>query len=71
MVENRFYAAILSFFVFGLGQYYNGEGGKAILIAIVEVYYLCNLMLSGSQVYGLLVVTWFYSVIDAYSNAKD
>ena len=47
-------AAILSFFIPGLGQIYNGQVGKGFLIFFT----------------AWLVIPWVIGIIDAYSNAK-
>lgn len=46
-------AAILSFFISGLGQVYNGQVGKGILIFL----------------FGWLIIPWIIGVIDAYRVA--
>jgi len=61
-------AAFLSFFITGLGQFYNGEFWKGItffVIQIVNVFLMCFLV-------GFLTfpLTWLYCVIDAYRSAK-
>jgi TM2 domain-containing membrane protein YozV len=62
--KNPVIAAILSFFIPGLGQVYNGEGflkGLIYLIATLIGYLL--LVLPG-------LVIWLYGIYNAYSTAK-
>lgn len=47
-------AAILSFIVAGLGQFYNGQPGKGIAIFLT----------------AFLVIPWFFGIYDAYATAK-
>ena len=47
-------AAILSFIIGGMGQIYNGQVGKGILI-------LCT---------SWLIIPWIYGIVDAYKTAK-
>lgn len=47
-------AAVLSFFVAGLGQFYNGQAGKGILV-------FCT---------SLLFIPWILGIIDAYQTAE-
>lgn len=52
--RNPALAAILSFIVAGLGQVYNGQIGKGILIFFT----------------AWLIIPWIYGIFDAYSVAK-
>lgn len=47
-------AAILSFVIAGLGQFYNGQPGKGILIFLT----------------GWLIIPWIIGIFDAYATAK-
>jgi len=47
-------AAVLSFIIAGLGQFYNGQVGKGIIIFLTS----------------LLVVPWVIGIFDAYNTAK-
>ena len=61
-------AAVLSFFYCGLGQIYNGEIGKGVLLLVV---YFVSLM-SIFFVVGLITtpILWLYGMFDAYKTAE-
>lgn len=61
-------ALILSFFICGLGQIYNGQFGKGI--AYFVIYLVC--IASIALLIGLLLVLvwWLIGMIDAYVSAK-
>ncbi len=66
--KNPALAAILSFLINGLGQIYNGEVGKGILIMVVQVV---NVLLMGifvGFITGPIVFIW--SIYDAYKTAE-
>ena len=66
--KNPALAAILSLLINGLGQIYNGEVGKGILIMVVQVV---NVLLMGiliGFVTGPIVFIW--SIYDAYKTAE-
>ena len=66
--KNPTLAAILSFLINGLGQIYNGEVGKGILIIVVQIV---NALLMGiliGFVTGPIVFIW--SIYDAYKTAE-
>ncbi|MGZ4908084.1 MAG: zinc-ribbon domain-containing protein [Halobacteriota archaeon] len=58
-------AAVLSFLIIGLGQIYNGQILKGLLMLGVAI--LC-----GITIVGLVVsfIIWLYGVFDAYGTAK-
>ena len=62
-------AAVLSFFVTGLGQIYNGQIGKGILLMVLQVV---NLLLCFVLI-GLLTfpLTWIYGIYDAHQTATE
>ena len=61
-------AAVLSFLIVGLGQIYNGEIGKGILLIICNVIsILLSFVLIGIP---LLLILWIYAIIDAYDTAN-
>lgn len=66
--KNPGLAAILSFFVTGLGQIYNGQIGKGFLLIGIQVI---NVFL-----FALLIgfvtapITWGYGIYDAYKTAE-
>lgn len=61
-------AVILSFFITGLGQIYNGQIGKGILFIIIGFI----LALSFSILIGFLLfpLFWIYNMYDAYETAE-
>jgi TM2 domain-containing membrane protein YozV len=67
-MASPFVAAILSFFIPGLGQFYTGQLTKAILLFIAAVIFgLLSTILIGIPFY---IIVWIYSMVDAY-NAAD
>ncbi len=61
-------AAILSFFIPGLGQFYTGQLTKAIILFVAAVIFgLLSTILIGIPFY---IIVWIYSMVDAY-NAAD
>ena len=62
-------AAVLSFLVTGLGQIYNGEIGKGILLMVIQVinFFLCFVLI------GLITfpMVWIYGIYDAYQTAIE
>jgi TM2 domain-containing membrane protein YozV len=61
-------AAILSLFIWGLGQIYNGQFGKGIAYFIIGILFAASLMI----VIGFILVPiwWLIGIIDAYTSAK-
>jgi TM2 domain-containing membrane protein YozV len=61
-------AAVLSFFWAGLGQIYNGEIGKGILLIVVFAI-SCGLI---AVVVGMFTtpILWIYGMVDAYKTAE-
>ena len=61
-------AVILSFFIPGLGQIYNGEIGKGILFIIIAfMLALTTAVLIGFILYPIF---WIYNMYDAYNTAE-
>ena len=61
-------AVVLSFFIPGLGQIYNGQIGKGILFIIVgAILAFTMVVLIGFILYPLF---WIYNLYDAYSTAE-
>lgn len=62
-------AAVLSFFVTGLGQIYNGQIGKGILLMCLQVV---NLLLCFVLI-GLITfpLMWIYGIYDAHQTATE
>lgn len=66
--KNAGLAAVLSFFVTGLGQIYNGQVGKGLaLIAVQFVNILLMFVVIGLLTYPIV---WIYGVYDAYVAAE-
>lgn len=61
-------AAVLSFFITGLGQIYNGEIGKGILCAIA--YFICWGLTAILIGWLLLLPLWVWGIFDAYRTAE-
>ncbi len=59
-----FLALVLSFFIPGLGQFYNGQLLKGVLL-------LFGAIILGLISAGILAIpVWLYGMFDAYSNAN-
>jgi len=69
MQKNPGVAAVLSFFITGLGQIYNGQFAKAALFFGVMVI---NVLLA-TIVIGFITgfITWAYGIYDAYKSAEE
>ena len=67
-MKNPGIAAIASFFFAGLGQIYNGDIGKGLLLIIVQIV---NVLLM-FVVIGLITypIVWIYGIYDAYKTAE-
>ena len=66
--KNPTIAVLLSFFVTGLGQIYNGQIGKGVLfIVLYAVSWLCMFVVIGLVTTPLL---WIWGMIDANNEAK-
>lgn len=62
-------AALLSFFLPGAGQLYNGQTGKGVAFLLVSLFVNLPLMLVGiGFVTGL--VTWIWAMVDAHGSAE-
>lgn len=68
-MASPFVAAVLSFFIPGLGQFYTGQLTKAILLFIAAVIFgILSWFLIGIPFY---IIVWIYSMVDAYNAAKE
>jgi TM2 domain-containing membrane protein YozV len=66
--KNPGLAAVASFFFAGLGQIYNGDILKGVLLMIVQVInVLLCFVLVGFLTYP---VVWIYGIWDAYKSAE-
>jgi len=61
-------AAVLSFFIPGLGQVYNGQIGKGIIVLIL--FGLCTASIIILIGFILAPVFWVWNIYDAYNTAK-
>ncbi len=66
--KNPAVAAILSFFLMGLGQAYNGEIAKAVVFLIL---YAISIFLTFFMIGFLTIpILWIWSVVDAYRSSQ-
>ncbi len=61
-------AVILSFFICGLGQIYNGQFGKGI--AYFVIYLVCFASIVVAIGFLLLPLWWLIGMVDAYVSAN-
>jgi len=66
--KNPGLAAILSFLLPGLGQMYNGEIGKGVMIVIVQVVNFALMAIVIGFITGPIVMIW--AIYDAYKTAE-
>ena len=61
-------AAVLSFFISGLGQIYNGQILKGLIIIVVQVINgaLTTILIGWIP----LAIVWVWAIIDAYREAE-
>jgi TM2 domain-containing membrane protein YozV len=61
-------AAILSFFISGLGQIYNGQILKGLVIIVVQIINgaLTTILIGWIP----LAIVWVWAIIDAYREAE-
>ncbi len=60
----EFFALVLSFFVIGLGQFYNGQALKGLLL------FVGGIVLAVFTFGVLAIPVWLYGMFDAYTVAK-
>jgi TM2 domain-containing membrane protein YozV len=61
-------AAVLSFFISGLGQIYNGQILKGLVIIVVQII---NGVLTTILIGWIpLAIVWVWAIIDAYREAE-
>jgi TM2 domain-containing membrane protein YozV len=66
-MKNPGLAAVLCFFYTGLGQIYNGEIAKGVILFVLRIFSdLAMLVLIG---FITTPVIWIYGMYDAYSSA--
>jgi len=66
--KNEGLAAVLSFFIPGLGQIYNGQIGKGIVVFFLFAIFAASIALLIGFI--LAPVFWIWNIYDAYSTAK-
>ena len=66
--QNPGIAAVLSFFITGLGQIYNGQILKGILCA--SAYFICWGLTTILVGWVLLAPLWIWGIFDAYKTAE-
>lgn len=67
-MKNAGLAAVLSFFFAGLGQIYNGQIGKGILLIVLQgINAFLMTVVIGFITYPIL---WIYGMVDAYKTAN-
>jgi TM2 domain-containing membrane protein YozV len=67
-MKNPGVAAVLSFFFAGLGQIYNGQIGKGILLIVLQaVNAFLMTIIVGFITYPIV---WIYGMVDAYKTAS-
>lgn len=66
--KSAFLAALLSFFIIGLGQVYIGLTKKGIMLFIAAI--VCGIL--GLVIIGwiLWLIVWIYAIYDAYNSAN-
>ena len=68
-IKNSGMAAVLSFIWTGLGQIYNGQIGKGVMLALVQfVFVMMSFVLIGLPFF---LVLWVWGIYDAYQQAED
>lgn len=61
-------AAVLSFLISGLGQIYNGQIGKGLVVLVVQAInvFLMNILIG----YVTFAIVWVWAIYDAYRVAE-
>ncbi|WP_240335263.1 hypothetical protein [Paraliobacillus sediminis] len=67
MLKNAGLAAVLSFFVAGLGQIYNGQIGKGI--GFIVAYFISGLLMFVIIGFITTPILWIWGMVDAYNVA--
>jgi TM2 domain-containing membrane protein YozV len=67
-MKNAGVAAVLSFFITGLGQIYNGQIAKGILFIVIQaINFLLMYVLVG---FVTAPIFWIWGMVDAYRTAE-
>jgi TM2 domain-containing membrane protein YozV len=61
-------AALLSFLIVGVGQIYNGQVGKGVIILIAAVISGVLWTIGIGVIFSIII--WIYAIYDAYTTAK-
>ncbi|MCE5295900.1 MAG: DUF5683 domain-containing protein [Euryarchaeota archaeon] len=61
-------AAVLSFLIPGLGQIYNGQIGKGLIMIIAAI--VCGVLMLLLIGIVLYLILWVWGIYDAYNTAK-
>lgn len=61
-------AALLSFLIIGVGQMYNGQVGKGVLLLIGAI--ISGLLFSVIIGFFTWIIIWIYAIFDAYTTAN-
>ncbi|WP_198663137.1 MULTISPECIES: hypothetical protein [Paraliobacillus] len=67
MLKNAGLAAVLSFFVAGLGQIYNGQIGKGV--GFIVAYFISGLLMFVIIGFITTPILWIWGMVDAYKVA--
>lgn len=67
ILKNAGLAAVLSFFVAGLGQIYNGQIGKGI--GFIVAYFISGLLMLVIIGFITTPILWIWGMVDAYNVA--
>jgi len=68
--KNPAVALILSFFLTGIGQLYNGDVKKCLLMWGICVVIIILAVITGGAAGILIMGVWIWSMIDAYNVAS-
>ncbi|MBU8907146.1 hypothetical protein [Desertibacillus haloalkaliphilus] len=67
-MKNPGLAAVLSFFIAGLGQIYNGKIAKGI--AFIVAYFISALLMTILIGFITTPILWIWGMVDAYKDAE-
>jgi TM2 domain-containing membrane protein YozV len=68
ILKNPGVAAVLSFFIAGLGQIYNGQIGKGI--GFIIAYFISALLMFVLIGFITTPILWIWGMVDAYKTAE-
>jgi TM2 domain-containing membrane protein YozV len=66
--KNPGLAAVLSFLIVGLGQIYNGQIGKGLLLLVAAIISGVLWLIYIGIIFSIII--WIYAIYDAYNTAK-